>query len=132
MGYIWPLLQGGEESLHLTLILFSVKNSLIHSSLGGYPSKVGTEDHALPSVKALKSLKLHSTHEKFGFQCLHCFCVFVRLSFCLFWAAPVAYGGSQARGLIGAVAASLHQSHSNTRSEACLQPTPQLRATPDP
>ena len=32
-------------------------------------------------------------------------------------AAPVARGGSQARGLIGAVAAGLHQSHSNSGSE---------------
>ena len=44
----------------------------------------------------------------------------------------MAYGGSQARGLIGAVAAGLHQSHSNARSELHLQPTPQLMATPDP
>uniref|UniRef100_A0A8D0RKQ6 Uncharacterized protein n=1 Tax=Sus scrofa TaxID=9823 RepID=A0A8D0RKQ6_PIG len=54
--------------------------------------------------------------------------------FCLFaisWAAPAAYGGSQARGLIGVVAASLRQSHSNTGSEPCLRPTPQLTATPD-
>ena len=48
-------------------------------------------------------------------------------------AAPAAYGGSQARGLIGATtAASLCQSHSNAGSELCLQPTPQLTATPDP
>ena len=47
-------------------------------------------------------------------------------------AAPAAYGGSQARGLIGAVAASLHQSHSNAGSEPCLRPTPLLTATPDP
>ena len=52
--------------------------------------------------------------------------------FCLSRAAPVAYGGSQARGRIGAVAASLHQSHSNVGSEPRLQPTPQLIATPDP
>ena len=45
---------------------------------------------------------------------------------------PVAYGGSQARGPIGAVAAGLHQSHGNTGSEPRLQPTPQLVATPDP
>ena len=41
------------------------------------------------------------------------------LFFCLFAisrAAPVAYGGSQARGLIGAVAAGLHHSHSNAGS----------------
>ena len=40
-----------------------------------------------------------------------CFCFF-----CLFRAAPVAHGGSQAKGRIRAVAASLHHSHSNTRS----------------
>jgi len=44
----------------------------------------------------------------------------------------VAYGGSQARGLIRAVAASLYQSHSNTRSEWSLWATPQLTATLDP
>jgi len=47
-------------------------------------------------------------------------------------AAPVAYGGSQARGLIRAVATSLCPSHGNKRSELCLQPTPQLMATPVP
>ena len=39
---------------------------------------------------------------------------------------PTAYGGSQARGLIGAVATSLHHSYSNTGSEPHLQPAPQL------
>ena len=47
-------------------------------------------------------------------------------------ATPKAYGGSHARGLIRAVAASLRHSHSNQRSEPCLQPTPQLMAMPDP
>ena len=50
------------------------------------------------------------------------------LFFGLFRAAPVAYGGSQARGLIGAAAAGLPQSHSNAGSEPYLQPTPQLTA----
>ena len=49
-----------------------------------------------------------------------------------FRAAPVAYGGSQSRGLIGATATGLHHSHSNARSEPCLRLTPQLTATPDP
>ena len=53
-------------------------------------------------------------------------CVFLPLS----RAAPAAYGGSQARGPIGAVAASLRQSHSNVGSEPRLQP--QLTAMPDP
>ena len=55
--------------------------------------------------------------------------------FCLFVfsrATPTAYGGSQARGLIGAVAAGLHQSHSNAGSKLRLQPTPQLTAKLDP
>ena len=52
--------------------------------------------------------------------------------FCLFRAASVAYGGSQARDLIGAVAAGLCHSHTNARCEPCLQPTPQLMASPDP
>ena len=47
-------------------------------------------------------------------------------------AALAACGGSQARGLIGAVAACLHHSHSNVGSKLHLQPTPQLSATPDP
>ena len=59
------------------------------------------------------------------FFCLLVFCI---LSF--FRAAPKAYGDSQARGLIGAVAAGLRQSHSNARSELCLWPTPQHEATP--
>ena len=42
--------------------------------------------------------------------------------FAISWAAPVAYGGSQARVLPT-------PDHSNMGSE---QPTPQLRATPDP
>ena len=47
-------------------------------------------------------------------------------------ATPAAYGDSQARGLIREVAAGLHHSHSNARSEPCVQPTAQLTATLDP
>ena len=54
------------------------------------------------------------------------------LSFCLFRAAPKAYGGSQARGPIGATGASLPHSHGNVGSEPRLRPTPQLTATLDP
>ena len=42
--------------------------------------------------------------------------------FCLFRAVPLAYGGSQARGWTGVVAADLFDSHSNTRSQPCLWP----------
>ena len=47
-------------------------------------------------------------------------------------AAPPAYGGSQARGIIGAEAASLRRGHSNVRSELRLWHTPQLTAMPGP
>ena len=57
---------------------------------------------------------------------------FFFLVFCPFRAAPAAYGDSHAKGPIGAVAAGLRQSHSNTRSELRLRPTPQLTATPHP
>ena len=50
----------------------------------------------------------------------HLFVLFCFLFFCLFRAALMAYGGSQARGLIGAVVTSLHHSHSSTRSESYL------------
>ena len=53
----------------------------------------------------------------------------IYLFICLFRATPMAYGGSQARNLMGASAASLHHSDSNARSELCLQPTSQLMAT---
>ena len=50
----------------------------------------------------------------------------------VFRATSAAYGGSLARGLIGATAAGLHRSHSHAGSEACLRPTPQLMVVPDP
>ena len=73
---------------------------------------------------ALPEVDLSGPHKMFPFLFF--------LVFCLFRAAPVAYGDSQARGPSGATAASLHQSRSDIRSELHLQPTPQLMATPDP
>ena len=82
-----------------------------------------------------------STHTKiettfgFVFRKWECVCkFFCFFFFCLFaisCTAPSAYGGSQARGRIGAVATGLCQSHSNTGSEPWLQPTPQLTPMPD-
>ena len=60
----------------------------------------------------------------------HGYCQFFFLSFFLsfffiFRAPLMAYGGLQARGQIGAAAASLCQSYSNTRFELHLQLIPQ-------
>ena len=57
---------------------------------------------------------------------------FPRLFIGLSRATPMTYGGSQARGRIGATAAGLHHSYSNAGSALCLRPTPQLRAMLDP
>ena len=67
-----------------------------------------------------------------GSYCNSIFSFFWFLFFCLFRATAVAYGGSQARGLIGAVAAGLLKSHSNAISKLRLQLTPQITARPDP
>ena len=60
------------------------------------------------------------------FSTVFLFCV------CVFRVAPMACGGSQAGGPVGATAARLRHSHINTGSNPRLQPTPQLMATPDP
>ena len=56
------------------------------------------------------------------------FYFFIYLSF---RATPTAYGSSQARGQIRAIAISLHHSHSNSGSEPRLRPTLQLTAMLD-
>ena len=48
------------------------------------------------------------------------FLLSLSLSFLLFRAVHIAYGGSQARGPIGATTAGLHHSHGNTGSKLCL------------
>ena len=57
--------------------------------------------------------------------------VFAADKFFFFSAAPAVYGGSQARGQIGATTAGLHHSY-NIRAKPHLRPTPKLTATPDP
>ena len=91
----------------------------------------------LPNIRGSRSQDLsHSmvitTNNPVSYTHTHTHTHTIHFVFCLFRAAPMAYGGSQVRGLIGAVANGLLKSHSNTRSEPCLQPTPQLTATPDP
>ena len=71
---------------------------------------------------------------KYVYVCIYIYIFFfpLYLSLSLFKATPMAYGGSQARGPMGAIATSLRQSHSNWESEPSLQPIPQLTSTPDP
>ena len=57
---------------------------------------------------------------------LHLFILFYEFYLFIYSFCLTVYGVSQARGWIGAVAAGLRHSHSNTSPEPCLQPTPQL------
>ena len=75
--------------------------------------------------------KAEGQFDSFFFFVFCLFVVVVVVVVAISWAAPAAYGGSQARGPIGAVATGLRQSHSNAGSEPRLQPTPQLTATLD-
>ena len=70
--------------------------------------------------------------EQINNKALLVFASFFFFVFCLFRAAPAAYGGSQSRGPTGATAAGLHHSHSSAGSEVHLQPSPQLMVMPDP
>ena len=64
----------------------------------------------------LQSLTLQSSTGDLGLCSVSGFFVFVFV----FRVVPAAYGGSQARGQIGAVAAGLHHNHSNKGSELRL------------
>ena len=65
-------------------------------------------------------------------QLVKAFIYLIYLFVYIFRAVPEACRGSQARGLIGDVVASLHHNCSNTGSKPCLRPMPQLTTTLDP
>ena len=57
---------------------------------------------------------------------------FLKIIFGFFLATPMAYGCSQARDRMGAVATGLHHGYSHARSKTHLHPAPQLTAMLDP
>ena len=61
------------------------------------------------------TLNLHDDHLKFLVQ---------KILFFFLRATHTEYGSSQAESPTGAAATNLHHSHSNSRSEPHLQPTP--------
>ena len=85
------------------------------SSFASNISKTGNWDHC-------KFKRIQLLFKFFFYYFIILFIYFLNL----FRATSVAYRGSQARGLIGAVAAGLRHSHSKLGSE------PQLMTTPDP
>ena len=83
-------------------------------------------------MNILKSSALYTSAESTAWYVTYLKKLVFGVFFAISWATPAAYGGSQVRGLIGALAAGLHHSHSNATSKPSLQPTPQLTAMPDP
>ena len=112
----------GLHKLH-TYILLYVQYYLI--SMYDYFFRLWLLHVGQSSGTGLKFQLVWSKAKRVVFLVVFCCC-------CLFRAAPTAYVGSQARGPIGAVAAGLHHSHSNTGSQPRLRPTPQLTATLEP
>ena len=102
-GHLLPSLEMGSTAHHKQISLHPLSRA-----------PTTPERHALVIHKNLLYLWL--------------FIIFI-FYFFVFLGPHAAYGGSQARGQIGAVATGLHHSHSNTRSEPCLQ---QIMATLDP
>ena len=96
------------------------------------------EDNLVQNLKGCQKSHFYKTSHNLTWlvkPCIykwHFIYLFIYL-FCIFAfsrAAPTAYGGSQARGPVGAVAAGLYQSHSKAKSELRPPPTPQLTAMP--
>ena len=71
------------------------------------------------SIHIVKNDKTSFFLWPFFFIARSCGSSFLFFSFLLFRAAPMAYGSSQARGPIGAAAAGLHHSHSNS-NPSCI------------
>ena len=84
---------------------------------GGFKGKLtgGFEPAPADTLEAMRKINSESKGPQLSR-------VFIYLFILLFRAAPVAYGGSQARGTATAV----------WDPSPCLQPTPPLTATPDP
>ena len=119
-------------------ILWSTSSHLSHLP----PWPLATTNLLYDSVSWIFLDSIHKWyHTVLVFWCLTsffyvCVCVCVRVCVCVcvcvFKVTTLAYESSQARDRTGAIAAGLHHNYSNTRSEPCLCPTPQLMATPDP
>ena len=79
---------------------------------------LGLELNLRPAATEIPLILLH--HSGNSYMKYFYFIYFIFCLFAIYWAAPTAYGGSQARGLNGVVVTRLRQSHSNVGSELRL------------
>ena len=93
-----------------------------------------TEEPAIQcQAVLLRQVSNDSDESLLFFSILFLLLFYFILFFCLFAfsrATPMAHGGSQARGRIGAIATGY--SHINAGSKPRLRPAPQLTAMPEP
>ena len=129
--FCWPLPEPLYSAFLLSEFVFPISLfyplSFCSSFWFQFQNKLIRQDFSEPMLKLLFNVASTNYAPKIapllslGFLFFFFFCLFV-----------TADGGSQARALIGAVAAGLCHSPSNARSELHLPPTPQLIAMPDP
>ena len=83
-----------------------------------YPlSKFPLHNNVLLTMVTMWYIRFHNLFTMHNWNFVSFVRSFFFFLFAISWAAPPAYGGSQARGWIGAVAAGLRQSHSNSGSK---------------
>ena len=115
--YTAKILGGEAQEFHITLFqVFHLRVTLFCFPLKGKTAR---------KKQTLKNKTLDMSHSLAvgKWQQILCLLFFIYfLFFGISWAAPMAYGGSQARGRIGAIAAGLRQSHSNAGSQPSLRP----------
>ena len=113
---------GTHTALNFTITLQGKYSYLAWPRSGWLQGSHGSRSRLLYRIFGEIKFKMWYKLVSNGFILFIYFCL---LSFFL-RTAPEAHGGPQARDLIGPVAADLHHSHSNTRSEPCLQPVQRM------
>ena len=127
-----PALGQGQESAYLFVCSLRSESHCLRPSLRcwcifngqcGVPAVCQVAFWALAILQVQPQVPLSRPFLLLLFVFLFYFYLFIYFFFVFLlflWAVPKAYGGSQARGLIGAIATGLHHSQSNTGSEPCL------------
>ena len=122
MQEIWASFLSSFPSSYFTFPLYLLNYSVFLGSTSQIPTICPYRHNVNVTTIVPVITTSHSDYVLFAFV--------VFLSF--FRAALTAYGGSQARGPIRAMAAGLGHCHSHVESEPQLRPTLQLRAMLDP
>ena len=118
-GRLWFL----QPLVHMPILFLTAQWGSLRAQQGLVPPLVPIP--FIPGVDQLLCLELSGHQDSCSLpnlitdviDCCLFFFLFLFFHLVFFRAVPSAYGGYQARGLIGATAASLHYSHSNARSE---------------